>query len=352
MDLSGRKSEESFMDTKRKSSAEEDEVFCQPCSSEGDCMVAVGYCEYCNEYMCANCLKVHRKQAMSRHHNILEGENMPKEEGSSVVLNACSELCAKHKNEVVKFFCSAHDVVGCGDCIVTHHKTCKVDHIQDISTSYFDGAEHQILQQNVEQFLKNIEQINREIKTSGKTLQQAYMKAENDIKAFKKEITDFLDKAEADILAELKKRKLSSEKRMSDLQEHENTMKDDIQELHDKLQLQLNKANKLFVAAKEMKYRITRIGDSIKQLQQDCQFKKYDFVCSKHVKEMFASKFKLGELLVKGTLTGKTIEDKTSVDKKVIAEMEPHIDGKIAIKHQMIWLIVLLMFVLLFHSVL
>ncbi|XP_053389310.1 uncharacterized protein LOC128552301 [Mercenaria mercenaria] len=205
--------------------------------------------------------------------------------------------------------------------MVLDHKTCTVDGIQDISTSYFNGTEHQELQQKVDQFLNNIERINREIKTNGETMQQAYKKAEDDIKAFKKEITDYLDKAETDMLAELNKRKLGAEMLISDLQGHENTMKDDIQELHEKLQLQLNQANKLFVAAKEMKERITHIGDSIKQLQQDCQFKQCAFVCSKHVKEMFASKFKLGELLVK-----------RAVDKINIAEMEPHFNGEIAIK--------------------
>ncbi|XP_053403818.1 uncharacterized protein LOC123555979 [Mercenaria mercenaria] len=321
MEVSGRKPEKPFTDTVGKSSAEDGEAFCQPCSSDGDWMIAVGYCENCNEYMCSACLKVHRKQAISRNHDILEGENMPKEKGLSVTLNACSELCTKHANEIVKFYCSAHDVVGCGDCMVLDHKACTVDRIQDISTRYFNGTEHQELQQKVDQFLKNIERINKDLKTSGETMQQAYKKAENDIKAFKKEITDYLDKAETDMMAKLNKRKLGAEKLISDLQRHENTMKDDIQELHEKLQLQLNQANKLFAAAKEMKKRITRIGDSIKQLQQDCQFNQYEFVRSKHVKEMFASKFKLGELLVK-----------RAMDKINIAEMEPIFSGEIIIK--------------------
>ncbi|XP_053403913.1 uncharacterized protein LOC123554658 [Mercenaria mercenaria] len=317
MEVSGRKPGRSFKDTVGKSSAEDGEVFCQPCSSDGDWMVAMGYCENCNEYLCATCLKVHRRQAVSRNHKVLEGENMPKARMSSVTLNACSELCAKHTNEIVKFYCSAHDVVGCGDCMVLDHKSCKVDRIQDISMSYFNGAEHQEQQHKVDQFLHNIEQVKREIQTNDKNIQQTYIKAVNDVKSFKKEILEYLDKAEADMLAELNKRKKSDEKLISDLKEHEKTLRSKIQELHEKLQLQLNQANELFVPAKEMKERITYIGDSIKDLQQNCQFRQYEFVCSKNVKEMVASQFKLGELLVK---------------KKNIAEMEPNFDSEIEIK--------------------
>ncbi|XP_045200796.2 uncharacterized protein LOC123554611 [Mercenaria mercenaria] len=316
MEVSGRKPERSFKDSVGRSSAEDGEVFCQPCSSDGDWMVAMGYCENCNEYLCATCLKVHRRQAVSRNHKVLEGENMPKARMSSVTLNACSELCAKHTNEIVKFYCSAHDVVGCGDCMVLDHKSCKVDRIQDISMNYHNGAEHQELQQKVDQFLQNIEQVKRQIQTNDKHIQQTYITAVNCVKAFKKEILEYLDKAEADMLAELNKRKRSDEKMISDLKEHEKTMRKNIQELHEKLQLQLNHANELFAAAKEMKERITHIGDSIKQLQQDCQFRQYEFVCSKQVKEMVASQFKLGELLVK----------------KHIVEMEPKFDSEIGIK--------------------
>ncbi|XP_053403960.1 uncharacterized protein LOC128558498 [Mercenaria mercenaria] len=318
MEVSGRKHKGSFKDSAEISSAEDGEVFCQPCSSDGDRMVAKGYCENCNEYLCATCLKVHRKQAMSRNHKVLEGGNMLKARMSSVTLNSCSELCVRHTNEIVKFYCSAHDVVGCGDCIVLDHKLCKVDRIQDISMNYFHGAEHQELQQKVDQFLKNIEQVNRQIQTNDKNIQQTYIKAVNDVKSFKKEILEYLNKAEADMLAVLNKRKRSDEKLMSDLKEHEKTTRGNIQELHEKLQLQLNQANELFVAAKETKERVTRIGDSIKQLQQDCKYKQYVFVCCKHVKDMFKSQSHsiLGELLIL----------------KDIAEAEPQFDSEIGIK--------------------
>ncbi|XP_053403962.1 uncharacterized protein LOC128558500 [Mercenaria mercenaria] len=332
MEVSGRKPERSFKDTVGRSSAEDVEVFCQPCSSDGDWLVAKGYCENCNEYLCATCLKVHRKQAMSKNHKVLEGEDMPKARMSSMTLNACSELCAKHTNEIMKFYCSTHDVVGCGDCMVLDHKSCKVDRIQDISMNYLNGAEHQELQQKVDQFLQNIEQVKRQIQTNDKSIQQTYIKAVNDVKSFKKEILDYLDKAEADMLAELNKRKRSDEKLISDLKEHEKTMRSNVQELHEKLQLPLNHANELFVAAKEMKERITRIGDGLKQLQQDCQFKQCAFVCSKHIKEMVASQFKLGELLVKRAVTGQIMVNKTFVDKKDITKMELLFDCEIGIK--------------------
>ncbi|XP_053396781.1 uncharacterized protein LOC123551264 [Mercenaria mercenaria] len=286
-----------FKDNIGKSSAEDSELFCQPCCSDGDWVVAIGYCHNCEEHFCSGCLKVHRKQAMSRNHKILEGEKMPKTQIASMTLDACSDLCVIHTNEIVKYYCSDHDLVGCVDCMVLEHKACKVELIKDISTTYFDGPEHKKLQIKVGNFLKTLEQVNEEIVINEKIMQEVYTKAVDDVKAFRKEIADYLDKAEKDIMSKLNDRRITDESVMSKLRKDRVSIKERIQNLQGKLKLQKNQANELFVAAKYLNEKVTSIDASITQMLTDSRIKSYRFYRSSEISEIVTSMPKLGELL-------------------------------------------------------
>ncbi|XP_060559298.1 E3 ubiquitin-protein ligase TRIM33-like [Ruditapes philippinarum] len=186
MEVPGRTQDTSPDDRIGMSFSGDEAVFCQPCSGDGDTMIAIGYCQNCNECLCAVCLKVHRKQAVSRNHIILDGDTMPRVTLPVVTPNACSEICTKHENEIVKYFCISHDAVGCGDCMIIDHKSCKVDRIQDISTEYLNGTEHQNILKKVKQLVKDTDEIKRKLQASEENMRQAYTQAIKDVKAFKK----------------------------------------------------------------------------------------------------------------------------------------------------------------------
>ncbi|XP_045206890.2 E3 ubiquitin-protein ligase TRIM33-like isoform X2 [Mercenaria mercenaria] len=248
MEVSGRKTHGA---SGGQPSAEDGEIFCQPCSSDDDWVVAMGYCKNCNEYFCAACLKVHRKQSVSRNHVILEGKIMPKFLVPEVDVEPCSELCAKHTNEIVKFYCSSHDIIGCGDCMVLEHKACKVDRIQDISNGYFNGQEHTRLVETVEKFLQNLEDLGACKQMAEEDMKATHTKALADIRAFRKEVNIYLGKAEGEIMAEVNNRNAENGKKISQLETDKNSVQNEIKELSEKLKLQSNKANELFVAAKK-----------------------------------------------------------------------------------------------------
>ncbi|XP_053386321.1 uncharacterized protein LOC128550725 [Mercenaria mercenaria] len=341
MEVPGRRSEVPFKGQEERSSVEDSKVFCQPCSSDEDWAFAVGYCQNCSEYFCQTCLKLHCKQSISKHHVILEGENMPGEKVSSHPLGTCSEFCSRHTNEILKFYCPSHDDVGCGDCIVLEHNTCRVERIQDISSNYYNGPEHGDLQRKVEQLCEDIKNVAKEMKESNENKNESYSKALEDISAFRKEINDHFDRAEAEIIADLNNRREEDEQLLSKLTKMKQCLERDIMEMQKKLQLQSNKANDVFVAAKKIKKQIARTDSSVKQMLQNCQIHvdQYRFKPSSHIKNIISSATSLGDVTEYESLktdqsvledqsrrdTGKLTEcrSKNHSDIKSLEDMEP-----------------------------
>ncbi|XP_060559303.1 transcription intermediary factor 1-alpha-like [Ruditapes philippinarum] len=331
----------------QNSPPKESAVFCQPCNSDGETIVAIGYCQNCNEYLCAICLKVHRKQAVSRNHIILVGDNMPKVSLPVVTPNACSEICTKHENEIVKYFCMSHDAVGCGDCMIIDHKSCKVDRIQDISLEYFNGTEHQNILKKVEQFVKDIDEIKLELQASEGNTRQAYTQAIKDVKAFKKEIIDYLNKAEREMLEMINERKKKNEMLIQELKQAESHIGRNIKEIQTKLQLQVNQANELFVEAKQVKAKLNVIDENLNRLKKDISIDVYTFQHSSSMEQMVKSCVPLGDI-VDGSkqkieqkaskhdclVSSKEVTDQTGLDRKNISKMDAYFDCEINIKTQ------------------
>ncbi|XP_045205068.2 transcription intermediary factor 1-alpha-like [Mercenaria mercenaria] len=288
-------------------------------------MVAMGYCQNCNEYFCSACLKFHRKQSMSRNHVVLEGKSMPNFLVPGVDVEPCSELCSMHTNEIVKFYCSSHDKIGCGDCMVLKHKACKVERTQDISCSYFNGPQHKKLVETVGQFLQNLEDLGACIQLAEEDMNASYSKAMTDINTFRKEVNIYLDEAEAEIMAEVNNWKKKNGKTFSELNNDKISIQNEIKELEEKLKLQSKKANELFMAAKQMKERMITIDTSIKQMFQKGQTQSFMFEPSSEIKQIISSKLPLGKL-------AEEIIKRNTQNKHTLDDMEPQFDGEINIK--------------------
>ncbi|XP_045194369.2 uncharacterized protein LOC123549987 [Mercenaria mercenaria] len=152
-------------------------------------------------------------------------------------------------------------------------------------------------------------------------MNKTYSQAVADIKAFRKDVNDYLDRVETEILAEVNLRKEKDELTVSELKADQLCMRNEIKSLEEKLKLQSNKANELFVAAKIMTNRKVSIDKSIKQMKEKCQIQQYRFEESPELNVAVSSKVPLGKL--KGI---------TRPSQKKITDMEPQFDGEINIK--------------------
>lgn len=118
---------------------------CDSCEDEDQRVEAEGFCTSCQEYMCSNCIKYHRKARLTKHHSFLGRTCMPAKKPESRAIPVCTEKCEKHPAEIFKFFCSDHDTVGCSDCIILDHNHCNKKYITEIANSFVEGEDINVL---------------------------------------------------------------------------------------------------------------------------------------------------------------------------------------------------------------
>ncbi|KAL3891356.1 hypothetical protein ACJMK2_003618 [Sinanodonta woodiana] len=95
---------------------------CDACTAEGSSVTATGFCVVCEEAMCDDCVKFHRKQKMSKAHSILTIEELLNNP-QNVMKFAEGFTCLDHKDDL-KLFCYTHKIACCGICYFESHNTC------------------------------------------------------------------------------------------------------------------------------------------------------------------------------------------------------------------------------------
>ncbi|KAK3604068.1 hypothetical protein CHS0354_007178 [Potamilus streckersoni] len=98
---------------------------CEACISEGISVTAEGFCAVCQEAMCGDCLKVHKKQKVSKNHTIITMEEVSSNP-QNIMKIAEGFTCSEHDSEYVQFYCRDHNVACCATCSFRKHKTCSI----------------------------------------------------------------------------------------------------------------------------------------------------------------------------------------------------------------------------------
>jgi hypothetical protein len=187
MEVTGRTSREndiSYKDSERTNVT----INCDPCENEGDEQPAEGFCENCQEYLCASCVKIHRRPAVWRHHVLFDKENMPSSITMKEQLNyECTEPCSEHSTKVLEYFCQTHSQLGCPVCITTKHRMCNdVDYIPDIADQFRETTE-------VKETYETLQSLKEDINTYSATLSVDKMKVKTYEKNAKEHILQLRD---------------------------------------------------------------------------------------------------------------------------------------------------------------
>lgn len=170
------------------------DVLCQPCRSEGDNLPADSYCSTCEEFICSSCLRAHRKLSVTKNHVIKSKDEMPL---TVTPKDPCSDLCSSHQTEIIKFYCSDHNEVGCGDCMVLNHKACGVNLVSNVSSNYDNSAELSQMKMTINQVVQEIISLKHVIKTNLMDAAEINMTTIQAMKKLRLEVNSYLDKAEA-----------------------------------------------------------------------------------------------------------------------------------------------------------
>lgn len=244
------------------SSADDFEYSCQSCNYEGNVVEAEGFCQNCQEYLCAACIRYHRKAAHSRRHVLLNKTKMPKGDAKQKETLSCTEICQIHAPEVIKFICTQHDVVGCGDCIVLWHKNCKVDYIPDIAKNADSTDEYHFFLEKMEALENKVELIDNDLQQKGEGISKANNSLLEDIRNKRQMLNEYLDSKEQELIAQSELVKNENKKTEDNLKGSKEKLETELKSVRSKLNLHSEQACDLYVVMKQAK-------SSLKALEQD-----------------------------------------------------------------------------------
>ncbi|XP_060559776.1 uncharacterized protein LOC132719861 [Ruditapes philippinarum] len=230
-----------------------EESSCQSCQCDGDTVQAEGYCVNCNEFLCSSCINAHEKLASTKNHVIKSKNVMPKFQIKS---DQCTELCDIHDNELVQFYCLEHDRVGCRECILLHHTSCEIQLVSYESCNFNNSDDLLLIKHRLDHLKKNIFSCKGEINSSLKTADKRRTAVVEEIKQFRKEIDNYLDKMEAELIQkvdEVNDRDVYSQGKLQDQCE---ALLDEIEDYQSKLDQCKNNMSNLFVISKRVQERL------------------------------------------------------------------------------------------------
>ncbi|XP_053389352.1 E3 ubiquitin-protein ligase TRIM33-like, partial [Mercenaria mercenaria] len=157
-----------------KGSAEDFDHRCEPCLAIGQHIQSRGFCVDCQEYLCKNCFAYHKRTKASKHHQLLDKSNMGGHIVGNKSLAMCTEKCVIHKKEIIKFFCTDHEFLGCTDCITLNHRTCKIDYIPDKCAGIGDSDEYRKTLRELDRKMKDIDAVIKLATLQDKQIESSY----------------------------------------------------------------------------------------------------------------------------------------------------------------------------------
>ncbi|KAK3604073.1 hypothetical protein CHS0354_014379 [Potamilus streckersoni] len=175
---------------------------CDACSTEADAVPAEGLCVFCKEAMCRDCLKLHRRQKISKDHMIISLEELVSKPENAVKLVE-DFTCSEHNGEDIKFYCKNHKVPCCGMCFVEGHKTCStvIDLKKELLSLLCDSKPNKTIadMKKIEIHLKKFMEVNKAFVTTLKPQVDRLTKKVRDVR---QKINAVLDQLETLVEAE------------------------------------------------------------------------------------------------------------------------------------------------------
>ncbi|XP_052818163.1 tripartite motif-containing protein 45-like [Mya arenaria] len=276
-------------------------VYCQPCDEGGKRSVARGFCQTCEEYMCDPCIDAHKRFKVSRNHIMLSKDEVPSFYPSSKqsVIGE-TEYCKKHPKAMIKFYCPTHGDLGCGDCVIVDHRSCKVDYIADVAEECVIGNEFKELGPSI----KRAEDL---LSWSTRNVNDLLDKVENQskheiarLRKFRAEIKTYLDRREKELLDNIRKVKIDDENVLNALKSDCESAKSDLEVIKADLSPGDISVNQRYVAARRAEKDLRYIVHKTKQMTGLIKARKCRFTKDEDTERLLGSNMGLGTLDVVG----------------------------------------------------
>ncbi|XP_070553607.1 E3 ubiquitin-protein ligase TRIM33-like [Ptychodera flava] len=97
------------------------EIPCSGCD-KNIANLSLSYCLQCGEFLCAGCVKYHRRMKATKEHQCIERKDFKDIKSWATSRSQVITLCQKHKDEPMKLYCKECDVPACVLCSIQGHK--------------------------------------------------------------------------------------------------------------------------------------------------------------------------------------------------------------------------------------
>ncbi|XP_052788668.1 uncharacterized protein LOC128223427 [Mya arenaria] len=257
MEVGGRKSDDASTDFV---------LHCQPCLEDGREISANGFCKICKEFMCDPCISAHKRFAMSRNHVILTKDKMP-----SFYTNKdkADFLPTEHTSEMIKFYCPTHDDLGCSDCVVLHHITCKVEYLSETAKQYKDSEEYKTLNENISHMETVLFALNNEVNDSEAFISENTKEEIQKLRTFRAHINLVLDTRENMLLKSMKENEIKQKEILSKLRDEIKGLKQTLAETTTDMQTTEKQSHQHFIHAKMAKKQLVKLQGEINKINAD-----------------------------------------------------------------------------------
>jgi len=264
-------------------------MFCGPC---GD-VKASSFCKDCHEYLCSSCTRCHERLDAIKHHQLLKGAQFPSTYPTRQKMASDSESfekCNDHPLEDVKIFCKTHEALCCVACTAAMHEHCKKDYIPDIAQSYVTGAEYSKLQTDIQDLDQLGVQCQADIDRCMKKLDALNWDEVDKLKKYKKDIIEYLNKRETELIAEMQQLHGRDLSLLKDIQARLKTWQSDLSDAKAKLQSHQQSTYKLFITAKRTLALVYQLQESLNDMQQQTKYQRYKLVKDPSMEKILTDK--------------------------------------------------------------
>ena len=167
------------------------------CESGVDESPAVAHCLTCSDHLCESCFEFHKKQKLTRDHNVVMLKDLQQLDRKTGVKSVRRKLhCDEHKDELLKLFCKTCEKVICRDCALVKHRQHEYAFVHEFR--------HEA-QKQLELLVKKVEEKQAEFKVHSEHLAKVRKSCSAAFDASKQEASAFFDKMVRSIEARRKK---------------------------------------------------------------------------------------------------------------------------------------------------
>jgi hypothetical protein len=206
------------------------------------------------------------------------------------------EKCEQHLNEAVKFYCAQHEQVGCGDCMVIGHRSCKIDYILDKAEESQGTAEFKSLTKEPGICKVEAEQVLSSVKNNILQIDDINEKFKQEVNMFREEMISKVNNLSDRMLKEGECIKAKDNLSMTKLADETKSLINDLNDMSDLFKSNAGSPSQLFVCSVSKKPKLDQLRKQLDDIKSRNIIDSYEFKRDTKLSRTLASIGQLGEL--------------------------------------------------------